>query len=709
MPSHSSISAFTCLTVSLEEFQNLVDGAKYGDLHIVAILGPQSSGKSTLLNGLFQTGFKVMDETIRRQTTRGILPTFVLIYVGIWACRNSANDTLVLDVEGTDGRERGEDQVQLQWKTKLLIVNIWENSVGLYHAANMNLLRTVMDVHFQLADPSRSSRTVLLFVIRDYVGKTPKENLSNVIREDLRTIWASLKAQRVDADLEDSFNLQFAFLPHKILQPNEFNEEVACLRRAFKDAHFEDYIFPKTSASAVESHDLPLFAKNIWEKIESSKDLDLPTERELLAQFRCDEVLNTNFLELFAAETGRYSKNISLRKSEELEERLAQTCQDLITKQMEISIKEILCDFDLVIEEREPGESFKSALVVAREVSKKKFTDTLHGTNYPTWLFLLDTVPSCLELNVTFYNENFSTELEFRCEAIKLNEATSIVQRCQKKIETLLQEVRGVSFGMGAAENFWKQFWELMAKIDAFSKNALQVIESGIPLGGRLMFRSIHVIAQVHQAPTWTGKLGDRGCGCITQRRIHRSEDCGSHSCKVIGGLHIDFKTSREAAMEEIDSLQSSAIPAWVDDSVLNGVFGSNEVLHLVDLIIAQISLMNKSSSTHVPTAVDKQLQRRYIDAKRSALSTNTHIPPWVFLLLLVLGWNEIMSILTSPLYFLLFLVICAVFVTVRTFNLTPYIGMGLDYMMRIARQKTLEFQPKAAHQSGTRSHTKED
>lgn len=182
--------------------------------------------------------------------------------------------------------------------SEVLIVNIWENSVGLYHAANMSLLRTVMDVHFQLADPSRSSRTVLLFVIRDYVGKTPKANLSNVIREDLRTIWASLKTQRMDADLEDSFNLQFAFLPHKILQPNEFNDEVACLRKSFKDASFEGYIFPKTSASAVESHDLPLFAKNIWEKIESSKDLDLPTERELLAQFRCDEVLNVQLHQL---------------------------------------------------------------------------------------------------------------------------------------------------------------------------------------------------------------------------------------------------------------------------------------------------------------------------------------------------------------------------------------------------------------------------
>lgn len=32
------------------------------------------------------------------------------------------------------------------------------------------------------------------------------------------------------------------------------------------------------------------YAKGIWEQIESNKDLDLPTQQELLAQFRCDEI-----------------------------------------------------------------------------------------------------------------------------------------------------------------------------------------------------------------------------------------------------------------------------------------------------------------------------------------------------------------------------------------------------------------------------------
>lgn len=40
--------------------------------NIVSILGPQSGGKSTLLNMLFNTSFVVMDETRRQQTTKGV-------------------------------------------------------------------------------------------------------------------------------------------------------------------------------------------------------------------------------------------------------------------------------------------------------------------------------------------------------------------------------------------------------------------------------------------------------------------------------------------------------------------------------------------------------------------------------------------------------------------------------------------------------------
>jgi protein SEY1 len=37
------------------------------------------------------------------------------VRTGIWMCRAKEANILVMDVEGTDGRERGEDQVGYDW------------------------------------------------------------------------------------------------------------------------------------------------------------------------------------------------------------------------------------------------------------------------------------------------------------------------------------------------------------------------------------------------------------------------------------------------------------------------------------------------------------------------------------------------------------------------------------------------------------------
>ena len=72
-------------------------------------------------------------------------------------CRAKDMPLMVMDVEGTDGRERGEDQ-DFERKSALfslassevLLVNLWEHQVGLYQGANMGLLKTVFEVNLNL-------------------------------------------------------------------------------------------------------------------------------------------------------------------------------------------------------------------------------------------------------------------------------------------------------------------------------------------------------------------------------------------------------------------------------------------------------------------------------------------------------------------------------------------------------------------------------
>src|SRR6266480_4701234 len=78
--------------------------------HLISVFGSQSTGKSTLLNYLFGTRFGVMSQEDRRQTTKGIWMSKNKRTPNVESGTNMAENILVMDVEGTDGRERGEDQ-----------------------------------------------------------------------------------------------------------------------------------------------------------------------------------------------------------------------------------------------------------------------------------------------------------------------------------------------------------------------------------------------------------------------------------------------------------------------------------------------------------------------------------------------------------------------------------------------------------------------
>lgn len=147
-----------CRSPNLNTYLSISKVAQAGfNYHLISVFGSQSTGKSTLLNYLFGTDFGVMSEVERRQTTKGIWMSKNKREDVLSAGAKMADNILVMDVEGTDGRERGEDQ-DFERKSALfalatsevLIVNIWEHQVGLYQGANMGLLKTVFEVNLQL-------------------------------------------------------------------------------------------------------------------------------------------------------------------------------------------------------------------------------------------------------------------------------------------------------------------------------------------------------------------------------------------------------------------------------------------------------------------------------------------------------------------------------------------------------------------------------
>ncbi|CAN1810161.1 Protein ROOT HAIR DEFECTIVE 3 homolog 2 [Linum perenne] len=256
---------------------------------VVAIMGPQSSGKSTLMNHLFHTNFREMDAFRGRgQTTKGI---WMAKCVGIEPF------TVGMDLEGTDGRERGEDDTTFEKQSALfalavadiVIINMWCHDIGREQAANKPLLKTVFQVMMRLFSPRK---TTMLFVIRDKT-KTPLEYLEPILREDVQKIWDSVPKPQAheDTPLSEFFNVEVTALSSFEEKEEQFKEQVAQLRQRFFHS-----ISPGGLAGdrrgVVPASGFSFSAQQIWKIIKENKDLDLPAHKVMVATVRCEEIAN---------------------------------------------------------------------------------------------------------------------------------------------------------------------------------------------------------------------------------------------------------------------------------------------------------------------------------------------------------------------------------------------------------------------------------
>ncbi|KIV99138.1 uncharacterized protein PV09_09169 [Verruconis gallopava] len=507
--------------------------------HLISVFGSQSTGKSTLLNALFKTDFGVMSEEERRQTTKGI-----------WMSKNKrsssesgmAENVLVMDVEGTDGRERGEDQ-DFERKAALfalatsevLIVNIWEHQVGLYHGANMGLLKTVFEVNLQLfiKDSKSIPRSLLFFVIRDYIGNTPLSNLRNTLLSDLSRLWDSIsKPEGLETSkIHDYFDFAFEALPHKILMPEKFDAAVEQLSTRFK----EGYKDPKKQGllnddesplllpeyhRRIPADGFSVYAEGVWNQIVNNKDLDLPTQQELLAQFRCDEIAREVVLAFdetispletaqasdvkagissllpnlgsvmttarmtvfrnFETEAGRYHKGVYARKREELQANVDKRLKDLFVGQLQAAHKIGIKAFSDAVAAavklgQKQGIQYDFAEIVSNE--KRKAYDTFRETA------LAASVEGTNFSDATQGLDLFRKELDQVSAQLRKEEMRRLATRVERWVRSRLGDSIGLEFnalgsgrgGSGAPEQgakhaggnelfIWDRIWNIFTE-----------------------------------------------------------------------------------------------------------------------------------------------------------------------------------------------------------------------------------------------------
>ncbi|GAB2225614.1 hypothetical protein Droror1_Dr00006411 [Drosera rotundifolia] len=275
----------------LDKFTEKLKLANCGNSYsIISIIGPQSSGKSTLLNHLFGTNFNEMNATATRgQTTRGIW---------LARCSGSKRCTLVLDLEGTDGVERARTQDGAAFEkqsalfalavSNIVLINISCKDIGLENAASRPLLRTVFEVMIRLFSPRR---VTLMFVLRDKT-RTPSGILEDMIHKDVKELWESIeKPQRFkQTELSKFFNVEAQILPNYEYCEEEFKEQVGIFRERLFLA-LEGGEGSRDHQALVPGSEFSASAKEIWKCAKENKDFDVPSHQELIAGKRCADVI----------------------------------------------------------------------------------------------------------------------------------------------------------------------------------------------------------------------------------------------------------------------------------------------------------------------------------------------------------------------------------------------------------------------------------
>lgn len=711
------------------------------DYHVAAIMGPQSSGKSTLLNLLFGTKFRTMDESSGRyQVTQGV-----------WLGRDAEAGIIVMDLEGTDSRERGEDAANYERKSSLfalalaevLIVNVWAQDVGRYNAANMSLLKTIMELDLQLffggtgkassdsdtvelrdrvsdGGKPRMHKTRLLFVLRDHVS-SPFETLCNTLRSDVDKIWNTISKPDAakDTPITNYFDIDFFALPHKVLMADTFQLKGLELRRRFHD----NEVFLEEYSRGVAADGFAAYAEGVWETIRANRELDIPSQKEMLAHVRCEQIArdatlevdkalapakaklvpsdgsagdvvsdlfptllaaSERAIELYDGSAFRYSAVVAEMKGMDLRAKVGGDCKALFDAQVGLASDLAVSGFRSQVS----GSSSRSGTAASRAwtnwgtVSKGAMEDSLEKFD---------------ELCATDLLKANSEQISGK-HPLSFAIATSAVAR-KRLCSTLETELeRATTEVVSAARNFCLKTFQ-----DAFKPPLNTVLENA---STDVWDRASEVGDTAWEATEKEARdvYGESGLGFSEERTAEAVEDDIKPMCyenaltdiKDAVGTPSNFLLRMTKRFDDAFRFDERGVPRHfgpTEDIEALYVAARQKGEELIDLLgemklggslttlrssarsidnsVAEPVILAEHSKADLREKLKRQAGAVFMEAKRAqeAAKVTTKVPIWLLGLLVILGWNEIMAVLRNPVLLLLTVIILPVL----------YVGYTLD------------------------------
>ncbi|GER53517.1 protein ROOT HAIR DEFECTIVE 3 homolog [Striga asiatica] len=659
---------------------------------VVAIMGPQSSGKSTLLNNLFGTNFKEMDAFKGRHALDefGLIIFSGLLSKVLTAYKLCQDDTAF---------EKQSALFALA-VSDIVLINMWCHDIGREQAANKPLLKTVFQVMMRLFSPRK---TTLMFVIRDKT-RTPLENLEPVLREDIQKIWDSVPKPEAhkETPLSDFFNVEVVALSSYEEKEEQFKQQVASLRQRFYHS-----IAPGGLAGdrrgVVPASGFSFSAQQIWKVIKENRDLDLPAHKVMVATVRCEEIANEKFsafieneawrqleemvqyqivlgfgkkltsildvcLSEYDAEATYFDESVRSTKRKQLEEKLLQLVQPayqfMLGHIRSGTLDKFKAAFETALNE---GKGFSAAASDCMEYFMSQFVEAAAGADIDqaNWdsSKVREKLRRDIDAHIADVREARLSELTSIYEK-KLNEALS------EPVEALLD---------GASDDTWPAIRKLYRRetetaVTGFSKelsgfemdevtknkmlSRLEDYARGLveakakEEAGRVLIRMKDRFSTMFNNDSdsmprvWTGKEDIRAItktarsALLSIMAAVRLDDVADNIERTLSLALADPKTAASTNRGiSVDPLASSS---WDE------VPSSKSLLTPVQC---------KSLWRQFKAETEYTVSQAIAAQEASKRNNNWLPPPWAIVAILVLGFNEFMTLLRNPLY------LCVIFV----------------------------------------------
>lgn len=498
----------------------------------------------------------------------------------------------------------------------------------------------------------------------------------------------------------------------------DFESEVAKLRTRFQKG--EQSLLKPEYHKHIPADGFSIYAKGIWEAVEANKDLDLPTQQELLAQFRCDEIAvqcNLIFdkliieverskddiipelgsilqsaykttLDSFDAEASRYHQGVYQKKRSELQSTIEPRLEKLYRRQLSALRQSIVSSYNTRLQDQlrtGPVEDFPRISAEGIAASKQSFEQ--QAATYSVEGLSLSSAADIRILH---------EELAQTADKARSDIEERILSKQEKHLTERSQEIVTSAFAALNPDVYDKIRHEYIGtELAAATADITTVLK--------------HLQSDEKKMQSLIERLGTAAKSSLIDSL--KSETSTRH---LVLRLREYF--------EKLFKFDNDLPRIWKtgDDIERHYKQAREETLALLPILAKfsfseddEVTLIKTNDQADLATRLNENFASLYIDAKRSIVSTVASIPLFMYGLLLVLGWNELMALLRNPLYFLTIAFVILIGYAIYTLNLTTPVEQiaraMFDTTLKIIKEKlraALEVVPEATN---TRPQSGED